>query len=200
MRKVSTIAALLYGAYSGHGTLTAATSVLNHRKPSVGKEFDGYRIWATGDMLDDGVYLVVKDLKLYGSLNCTGTNYNDGTLVDSGHASSDDLKRAFGANGVSSWQSILNDENGERWVGMVYDSPIKVMCLSYLDLDRYGVNKFKIEARESLSSIWREIIIVEMHQSGQRHDIPLSSISPYQPITSSIYCDDNGIRINMFKE
>jgi len=186
MRKVFPIAALVHGSYSGNSNLTAATSILNHPPSSVGKEFDGYRIWTTGDMLDDyGVSWFVKDLKLYNNLNCTGPNYNGGTPVDSGHASSDGPEYAFDANNVSWWQGILNNEDDEWWVGMVYDSPREVLCLSYLDLglddDGYshGANKFKIEARESSSSIWREIMIVEEHQSGQRQDIPLNSLSPY---------------------
>merc|ERR1740124_1850364 len=94
----------------------------------------------------------------------------------------DSPERAFDKKYYSQWQGSFNDNNA-YWLGMVYDSPREVLCLSYLDLkvndsgDSYGAKKFKIEGRQTSSSIWKEIMIVEEPLSGRRENFPLRPYS-----------------------
>merc|ERR1740124_360523 len=94
----------------------------------------------------------------------------------------DSPRGAFDKNYYSQWQGSFNDNNA-YWLGMVYDSPREVLCLSYLDLkvndsgDSYGAKKFKIEGRQTSSSIWKEIMIVEEPLSGRRENFPLRPYS-----------------------
>merc|ERR1740124_752121 len=94
----------------------------------------------------------------------------------------DSPRGAFDKKYYSQWQGSFNDNNA-YWLGMVYDSPREVLCLSYLDLkvndsgDSYGAKKFKIEGRRTSSSIWKEIMIVEEPLSGRRENFPLRPYS-----------------------
>merc|ERR1740124_1544274 len=155
--------------------------------PLILKHFDGFRVWTMRDMLDSD-YWMVRDIKLYSNLDCTGTNHNDGTPFSSEYATNDNYngnpEYAFDTDDGTYWQGRPN-ENGEYWVGMEFDNTREVLCLSYLDHglyrhNNYGAKKFKIEGREMSSGVWTEIMMVEEHESGQRQDIllPVFSSAP----------------------
>ena len=131
-------------------------------------------------MLEDD-YWAVLDIKLYSNLDCMGTNHNDGTPISSEYYSYYSEYnnnyyspvRAFDTDDNSDCHGIPNNNN-KYWAEMEYDSTREVLCLSYLDKGlyfgySYGAKKFKIEGREISLGMWTEIMMVEEHQSGQRH-------------------------------
>ena len=199
MIHVSSVAALLYAACIGCSTITTATrSSEFHSMSLIGKQFDGFRVWATRDWLDNGSTWTVLDIKLYSNLDCTGTNHNDGTPISSGYATSItdySPENAFDTDTNSFWYGYnggFSNNSSEFWIGMEYNSARKVLCLSYLSYgpsnsgNSYGAKKFKIEGREMSSGVWTEIMMVE--EPGKRKNITLpvfSSAPSTSPSTSS---------------
>jgi len=170
-------------------------------------ELDGVRIWATRDWLHREDGWGVADLKLYGNDDCTGSNHNDGAPVESFHHGMNGPERAFDSNSDTFWLGGTNDaydtyatsdtsdndndNDNEYWIGMMYESPTEIRCLSYLDYGdsngNRGTKKFKIDRMERASGIWKEIMTVDVdglpeETYGQRQNIalPLSptSLSP----------------------
>jgi len=199
MIHVSSVAALLYAACICCSTITSATRSLQSTVSL--NRIDGFRVWATADMLADGDNWVVKDIKLFSNLDCTGTNYNDGTPISSVYLTNATYEYspewAFDADeDTSYWYGNYNNTNdnneNEYWVGMEFESAREVLCLSYLDYGSfsgnfYGAKKFRIEGREMSSGTWAEIMMVEEHQSGERQNItlPIFSTAPSSQATTS---------------
>ena len=85
-------------------SITSATRSLESPSMSLKvKQLDGFRVWATEDMLDNRLYWFVKDIKLYSNLDCTGTNYNDETPVSSQYYEYYGPEYAFDSNDFTWW-------------------------------------------------------------------------------------------------
>jgi len=131
-----------------------------------------WRIWTPDFHTESGWAWDVYDLKFYSNIDCTGTVFNDGTAIDSGNAGGGwGPNSAFDSSNGSGWGG-RPDDNNLFWIGMTFQNSKEVKCVSVLDSDKVAT-KLRVQAWESSTSTWQNVMIVENYQSGLRNKIPL---------------------------
>ena len=117
------------------------------------------------------------------NVDCTGTRFNDGTPIDSNNNGKNIAEDAFDGNEKSRWQGWPADDDQVTWVGMEWNTAKAVKCVSVLGKDNHIIKTFRIQAWESSTNSWQNVMIVTDHVPGVRQDIPLV-YNPTVPVTS----------------
>ena len=186
--------------------------VRNDGKPGcvVSNEFDatiavsrGWRIWAplTDTMFEMGAE--VEEFTLYENFDCSGPAINmTGTPVESGSVGR--LFRAENAFQSEGWWDGKADENGNIWVGQMFDNDVTASCMTVKFRTKFMID---MRVQALIDDEWRNVMIrrlgtmgvVKIHwnlppvtASPSMSSSPTSSLSPtmapLDPI--SLYMED----------
>jgi len=143
-----------------------------------------WRIWAPEYHTEKGWNWDVNDLKFYGSTDCNDIIFNNGTPIDSGHAGGGwGPRNAFDSSNNSAWGG-RSDADKLFWVGMEFLDSKRVKCVSFLDRSGSGVTQLRVQAWESGSNTWQNVMIEKNHQPGERRNISLEYVSTTAPTGS----------------
>ena len=203
------MSALLYLALVNHGLHTCAatkptTLTVEPSMSLIGKQFDGYRLWTTGASV---TYWIVTEIEFYGNLDCTGPVNNDGEPVSSGYFSENFApKNAFDSDETTQWDSGCENVDKEHWIGMEYDTPREVMCISYVNGDDYYYNGYfamtiEIQGKETSTGLWIELMTVNPMDSTSKLKIilPVYSLPPSVLYLSSVLPSESTLPSMKFK-
>jgi len=146
-----------------------------------------WRLWSQESFVEWAEKWAVAELKFYENSECTGTKINTdtGNPFDSGHFNDNTgPEKAFDDNDNSRWAGEWNNvQDQEFWVGMEFDSPVKVMCISFLDIEGKGTAGVKIQAYNENLKAWVDFA-EENHTPGNLQDITLTYPSTLSPTSS----------------
>jgi len=131
-----------------------------------------WRVWVPRQHTKRGLW-DINTLEFHSNLDCTETILTDGTAISSGHAGPGWVpEHVFDNNDNTRWGG-RDDSNNLLWVGMEFADIKQVRCVSLLDSGPNGVTDLRVQAWETSTSSWQNVMIVNNYQSGQRNTISL---------------------------
>jgi len=116
------------------------------------------------------------EMEFYDDSSCSGTQFNDGRPIDSGHPSdTTGPDKAFDGNEGTKWGGRPENEiTREYWIGMEFEDPVKVLCVSFIDDSNKnrGTSFVKVQVYDGDSDTWIDLVDRE-HNAGERQDIAI---------------------------
>jgi len=149
--------------------------------PSNSNGYSKWRLWSKKGKTQKEDRWAVADLKFYSDFECEGEIFNEGTPIESGHHQQNNgPDNAFDDSETTRWAGKWEAGSEEFWLGLQFSSAKEVRCVSLLDIDGTGALEVKVQAFDTDSEKWLEMVQSESNP-GERIDITIPNTNECLP-------------------
>jgi len=125
-----------------------------------------WRILVSKDTVFERKHLHVHDLRFYSNDDCTGTNHNDGKVIASRMVLPNYSvpERAFDTDIDSFWLGLSEIGISLIWIGMEFDTPVDVNCVSFVQGPIHKSSSVKVQVKTVGTTYFKTLRTVDLRE------------------------------------